>query len=38
MSESGGDMLVARGLRKSYSLGAQELEVLQGIDLRVCRG
>jgi len=38
MNESGGDILVARGLRKSYTLGAQELEVLQGIDLRVRRG
>jgi predicted ABC-type transport system involved in lysophospholipase L1 biosynthesis ATPase subunit len=38
MSESGGDILVARGLRKSYSLGARKLEVLQGIDLGVRRG
>ena len=38
MSESGGDILVARGLHKSYRLGAQELEVLQGIELRVRRG
>ena len=38
MSETGGDMLVARGLQKSYRLGARELEVLQGIDLRVRRG
>jgi len=38
MSESGGDILVARGLHKSYRLGAQELEVLQGIDLRVRHG
>jgi predicted ABC-type transport system involved in lysophospholipase L1 biosynthesis ATPase subunit len=38
MSETGGDILVAHGLRKSYSLGAQKLEVLQGIDLRVRRG
>ena len=38
MSESGGDILVARGLRKSYSLDARKLEVLQGIDLGVRRG
>ena len=32
------DILVATGLRKSYTLGAQQLEVLRGIGLRVRRG
>ena len=38
MSEAGGDILVASGLRKNYTLGSQELEVLRGIDVRVRRG
>jgi len=38
MSEAGGDILVASGLRKSYTLGSQELEVLRGINVRVHRG
>lgn len=38
MSEAGRDILVASGLRKSYTLGSQELEVLRGIDVRVRRG
>jgi predicted ABC-type transport system involved in lysophospholipase L1 biosynthesis ATPase subunit len=38
MNEAGGDILVARGLRKSYTLGSRELEVLRGIDVRVRRG
>ena len=38
MSEAGGDILVARGLHKSYTLGTRELEVLRGIDVRVRRG
>jgi predicted ABC-type transport system involved in lysophospholipase L1 biosynthesis ATPase subunit len=38
MSKLGGDILVASGLRKSYTLGSQELEVLRGIDVRVRRG
>jgi predicted ABC-type transport system involved in lysophospholipase L1 biosynthesis ATPase subunit len=38
MSETGrDDILVARGLRKAYTLGQRRLEVLQGIDLRVRR-
>ena len=37
MSEAN-DILVARGLRKTYSLGATRLEVLKGIDLDVRRG
>src|SRR5271169_6182062 len=35
---SAGDILVASGLRKNYTLGSQELEVLRGIDVRVRRG
>jgi lipoprotein-releasing system ATP-binding protein len=38
MSEVGRDILVASGLRKNYTLGSQELEVLRGIDVRVRRG
>jgi len=38
MSEASGDILVASGLRKNYTLGSQELEVLRGIDMRVRRG
>ena len=38
MNEAGGDILVASGLHKSYTLGSQELEVLRGIDVRVRRG
>jgi putative ABC transport system ATP-binding protein len=32
------DILIARGLRKSYFIGHTTLEVLRGIDLRVRRG
>ncbi len=32
------DILVAQGLRKTYSLGGNQLEVLKGIDLAVRRG
>lgn len=36
---SGGDqILVARGLRKSYSMGHKSLDVIKGIDLEVLRG
>ncbi|HUJ11508.1 MAG TPA: ABC transporter ATP-binding protein [Verrucomicrobiae bacterium] len=35
MSEPKGDILVATGLRKTYSLGRREVEVLRGIDVRV---
>jgi predicted ABC-type transport system involved in lysophospholipase L1 biosynthesis ATPase subunit len=38
MSEVGEDILVASGLRKNYTLGSQEVEVLRGIDVRVRRG
>jgi predicted ABC-type transport system involved in lysophospholipase L1 biosynthesis ATPase subunit len=38
MSERSDDILIARGLRKTYTLGQQRLEVLRGIDLRVRRG
>ena len=38
MSEVGEDILVATGLRKNYTLGSQEVEVLRGIDVRVRRG
>ncbi|MGA2139865.1 MAG: ABC transporter ATP-binding protein [Verrucomicrobiia bacterium] len=38
MSEVGRDILVASGLRKNYTLGSLELEVLRGIDVRVRRG
>ena len=38
MSDPEGDILVASGLRKKYTLGARELEVLRGIDVRVRRG
>ncbi len=38
MSEVGADILVASGLRKNYTLGSQEVEVLRGIDVRVRRG
>jgi lipoprotein-releasing system ATP-binding protein len=38
MSDVGGDFLVASGLRKNYTLGSQELEVLRGVDVRVRRG
>ena len=38
MSDVGGDILVARGLHKSYTLGSREVEVLRGIDVRVRRG
>jgi predicted ABC-type transport system involved in lysophospholipase L1 biosynthesis ATPase subunit len=39
MSErADGDILIARVLRKTYSLGATRLEVLKGIDLAVARG
>jgi lipoprotein-releasing system ATP-binding protein len=38
MSEMGEDILVASGLRKNYTLGSQEVEVLRGIDVRVRRG
>ncbi|MBI5393865.1 MAG: ABC transporter ATP-binding protein [Verrucomicrobia bacterium] len=33
-----GDILIARGLRKTYYLGSAPLEVLKGIDLNVRRG
>lgn len=33
-----GDILIARGLRKTYYLGSAPLEVLKGIDLSVRRG
>jgi predicted ABC-type transport system involved in lysophospholipase L1 biosynthesis ATPase subunit len=32
------DILIAKGLRKAYTLGQRRLEVLQGIELRVRRG
>ena len=38
MSDAGADILVASGLRKNYTLGSQEVEVLRGIDVRVRRG
>jgi len=38
MSEQGTDILVAQGLRKNYTLGKRNVEVLQGINLRVRRG
>src|SRR6266446_4485395 len=38
MSEAGGDILVASGLRKNYTLVSQQLQVLRGIDVRVRRG
>jgi lipoprotein-releasing system ATP-binding protein len=38
MSDGGADILVASGLRKNYTLGSQEVEVLRGIDVRVRRG
>jgi lipoprotein-releasing system ATP-binding protein len=38
MSNADADILVATGLRKNYTLGSQEVEVLRGIDVRVRRG
>ena len=38
MSNASADILVASGLRKNYTLGSQEVEVLRGIDVRVRRG
>jgi predicted ABC-type transport system involved in lysophospholipase L1 biosynthesis ATPase subunit len=38
MSDGNGDMLMATGLWKTYSLGARQVEVLRGIDVRVRRG
>ena len=38
MSDGGADILVASGLRKNYTLGSREVEVLRGIDVRVRRG
>jgi lipoprotein-releasing system ATP-binding protein len=38
MSDADADILVASGLRKNYTLGSQEVEVLRGIDVRVRRG
>jgi predicted ABC-type transport system involved in lysophospholipase L1 biosynthesis ATPase subunit len=38
MSDRKDDILVASGLRKNYTLGSRELEVLRGIDVRVRRG
>lgn len=38
MSEPGTDILVAQGVRKTYTLGRNRLEVLRGIELRVRRG
>jgi predicted ABC-type transport system involved in lysophospholipase L1 biosynthesis ATPase subunit len=38
MSEPRDDILVAEGLRKTYTLGKRDVEVLQGIDLQVQRG
>jgi predicted ABC-type transport system involved in lysophospholipase L1 biosynthesis ATPase subunit len=38
MSDPGGDILVASGLRKTYTLGPRQIEVLRGIDVRVRRG
>ena len=38
MSEPGHDILIARGLSKTYTLGRQRLEVLRGINLKVRRG
>ena len=38
MNEPGDDILVATGLRKTYRLGAREVDVLRGIDVRVRRG
>jgi predicted ABC-type transport system involved in lysophospholipase L1 biosynthesis ATPase subunit len=38
MSEARDDILVAEGLRRTYTLGKRDVEVLQGIDLQVRRG
>ncbi len=38
MNEQGKDILVAQALRKNYTLGKRNVEVLQGINLRVRRG
>jgi predicted ABC-type transport system involved in lysophospholipase L1 biosynthesis ATPase subunit len=38
MNEASGDILVASGLRKTYTLGARQIEVLRGIDVQVRRG
>jgi predicted ABC-type transport system involved in lysophospholipase L1 biosynthesis ATPase subunit len=38
MSSADTDILVASGLRKNYTLGSREVEVLRGIDVRVRRG
>ena len=38
MSNASADILVASGLRKNYTLGSQEVEVLRGIDVSVRRG
>jgi predicted ABC-type transport system involved in lysophospholipase L1 biosynthesis ATPase subunit len=38
MSSADADILVATGLRKNYTLGSREVEVLRGIDVRVRRG
>jgi predicted ABC-type transport system involved in lysophospholipase L1 biosynthesis ATPase subunit len=38
MNDVDDDIVVATGLRKTYSLGAREVEVLRGIDVRVRRG
>ena len=34
----GGDILVARGVRKIYRTGSEDVEALAGVDLRVTRG
>ena len=38
MNEQGKDILVAQALRKNYTLGKRNVEVLRGINLRVRRG
>ena len=38
MSDANGDLLMATGLHKVYSLGARRVEVLRGIDVNVRRG
>jgi lipoprotein-releasing system ATP-binding protein len=38
MSEPRDDILVAEGLRKTYTLGKRDVDVLRGIDLQVRRG
>ena len=38
MNDTGDDILIARGLCKSYTLISRQIEVLRGIDVRVRRG